>query len=1328
METEQTNPKSDPSTQSVLIADKGIVKNYPRDMSNDQIDYDLHTTVRGRTPEDYYVNFLPLKEIQQGWNFLAQNGPVAVKDAIESVPLFKSIGTALSAETKYVDPALKLAVADPSYAFGFSKETSPQAIADTYKPWLDIWRESKFGKVATQDPIYGSDAMLAKGNPIPWFLTEFAPDQLLQFGTKASNWIGAYGIEKFGPPVIDALIKSMPKSVSEVLLKDIFSQEKELQWAHDTLGTEANEKNSTIQSAYRKAAEFTHPDINPGVDPQEFKDVNKAYNAIMESRSGVMDKFYDKFVRSGEALKRSYASVAQPSQTVSRGLLLGQEGSANLIPFSDGDLVRIGEETGKVLKTSGEIAFVNVAGKVHEVPISQLKRYPIGGPENYANLQAQFDKNIDAKDFFPGTKEDVAKIRENIDQVMPAYEKATMKEYGTSAPLVSSGDLPKTMDLPFREKFASGDSMNRHAAGSAVAKMFDEARLSDPANAGKPVLVLAGISGAGKTHVTKLSGKDLGEYALVKDTNLSSFEAGKKFIDKALASGHPVEVNYVKRDPIEAFKEGVYRRFQKNPERRVVTVPIHSRNFGSFQAIKQLAEHYKDDPNVAFNFLENKPGQAPKEITLEEASNPGHTVKQVEQSAKKFLQEELKRKKINEDEYNAFSQGSSEKAVQKNAQASGKGLAGEQVQTDVSAGQESAVNPEHLKISDSAKENLQKATEALGSQLENQTGTPLTHDEVIEAAKKADYVAQNVSRNATKNFEANLLNARKRLAALAEQPELTPEFLDALKEVSNAGTDIARSLESLKIEALPENAAIKVKIIKDLMKIGKTYDEIIGASKGIDWKNEQDVAKFYRQFVQPTAKEQLDEFAYINILSSPITHIVKTASELSQLAVLNPLTKLASGAIDYVSSALTGSERTHYVSEIPKFYKGAINAVPDAIKAAGDAMKGIRINQTPDVRHLPTLSKWVDIATLKVGKYIPRALEASAVFFRTMIEGGEIEALTHALGHAPSVKEAAAIAEKAAAKADYSTFRNRPDANNETGQGNVLSWIDKMTGAVYKFREIPGMKWFVRFVRTPMNILKQHIEYSPAGFLNMIGSQDKADSAGKAVIGSIVFAVGSWLAAAGRTTWAAPTGQKEKNDFYNAGMQPYSIKIGDKWVSYQKIGPLAGPLAMASALHYFTKESPSALSDSEMDKVINSLTGIMKFFSDASYVKGMGDVVSFMQGEKTKAFASVPTQMIPLSSLQGWVNNIIDPLQRKVDSGLSIKSVIQTLEMKIAGMSQLVPPQVDAEETSVKKQFRGVNAVSPYKISKEDPGAAAEYRDRQSTKQELNKMKKELAK
>lgn len=1033
---EVTQTKSDQTEleQSVYIADQDVVKTYPRDMSNDEIDFDIQTANRGKTPEDYYVNFLPLRELQQGWKYIQASD--LLEEAVDAIPgkkTVEAIGKGLQFETEMIEPAIKLAVADPMYALGITKETSPEALADTYKPWIQLWKESEFGKAPTEM----ADEMLANAPlpvaAVPWFFTEFVPEQLLDFGTKASSWIGMYGIEKFGPPLINAALSKLPPQARAFLLKDLFASEKALKSDFETLGLKMNTKTSEVKMAYRQASQATHPDV--GGDPDEFIAVNKAYQKIMRNRSGWMDKLFDVF------------REVMPKKTLK---LMTFPAVPEINP---GDLVKVGKETGKFIKKVGEMAFVNVMGKTLEVELSKLK--------------------------------------------------------------------------PFKVKKAKEET---------------------PSAEGKVV-----------------------------------------------SSGGAVP-----------------------------------------------------------------PQEPPKAPPAAPEGEP-----------------------------------------------------------------EAAVNVERMKISEESKTKLREATNIVQDEIENQTGKPITHEEVLEKAKEAELLTKGVSREATLNFEASLLKTRQHLAKLAEENELTPEFLDALRVTANIGTDIARSLESMKIEAVPEYAATKIKIIKDLIKLGKSSQEILDAAKGVDFTKEQDVAKFYRKFVKPTLPELLDEYVYINILSSPKTHIVNAFSNLIQMAGLNPLTKLASGAVDAVISRLTGAERTHYVSEAGDFYKGAINAVPDALKRVLDVLKGKKTLERPDVKHLPTLSKIVDFATLGLGKFVPRALEASDIFFRTMIEAGEIEALSKKLGHEPSEKEMLAIKKQAREKCEYYVFRKKPDASNETGQGDVLSAIDKMTNAIYQLRSVPGVKWFIRFVQTPMNIAKQGLEYSPAGLATLKGAKDKSEQTAKAMIGSLAFAGASWLAYNNLTTWSAPRGESEKNEFYAAGLQPYSVRIGDTWVSYSKIGPLAYPLAMASALHYFTKESPKALSDSNMDKIVDAIAGLSRFFSDQSYMQGLGDLVGFAQGQKADFFAAIPTQLIPLSSLQGWVNGIMDEIKRKPEKGLSMTSIVDKIKLKIIGMSKLVPAQIDQDELPIKKQKRIVNAFSPLQVSKVDKGKLSEYKENLRDKQETNLINKE---
>ena len=1374
MDQEQIQPKSDPNTQSVYIADKDMVKNYPRGMSNDQIEYDVHTSVRGNSPEDYFVNFLPLKEVQQAWSFLGKNKEAIMDSAGQalksSIPPLAIPGL-LKFEREQVDPAFKYAVTGD--------------LESVYKPWLQIWRESEIGKVATQ----ASDQMLADaptmkvGLPgskdiagpmglaagmvagekqqsmdvpygpkvIPWFLSEYAPEQLLEFGTKASSWIAGYGIEKgiqkFGPPIIDKLMRLLPEDVSAAMQKDIFGKEQALKWAHETLGTSPNDKTSVIQKAYRQAAEATHPDIVGG-SGDEFKTVNEAYSAIIENRKGVMSQFYDAF-RSSELAKAEARPTAAPAK--SRGIRLN---SFPVLPeYNEGDLVRVGNDAVKLLKITGNIATVNMAGKVMDLPLGQIQRMPVSGIAEYEKLQQMFDKHLDDGDIIPGSDPYLRIARDKIDLLIENYKAAVLKDYpGTTAPVVSNTDLFRTADFAHFPKFESTMSKSRHAFASAMAKVYDEILLSDPKTANLPNLVTVGAAGASKTGTLRHAIGDLAQYRFVKDTNVASPKSGERIFDmiRSFPGNQNIEMLVVYRDPEQAWVNGVIKRMFKNPERRIVTVDDWINTNKSYKAFLDLWAKYKDDPTMQQNIYEAITDAQPEVINLKQleekiaAQDPGKIKKRMVEAVTDLNKEG----RITDDELSMFLTGevgnvSKGEVVKGGIGSDQKGIG--KLQETVAGGtknvkaveaggssgtgkEAAAINKERLKVSKEAKETLDRATTAVADEIQNQTGTPLSHKEVIEAAKSAEILSKGASREATLAFEASLLKTRQHLAALAEQNQLTPEFLDTLRIAANHGTDIARSLESMKIEAIPEYAATKIKLIKNLIKLGKTSEEILKAAQGVDFKSEAQVAKFYREFVKPTLPEILDEFAYMNILSSPLTHIVNTFSNVIQLAGLNPLTKLASGAIDTVVSGLTGADRAHYIADVQPFYKGAINAIPDAIQGAVKALQGNKNLERPDVTHLPTLSKFVDVATLGVGKYIPRALEASDIFFRTMVEAGEVEAKVSRLGHTPSDKEMVQIQKEARASADYYVFRNKPDTKNATGQGHILTWLDQGTQGIYALRRIPGFKWFVRFVQTPMNILKQGLEYSPAGFSTLPGAKDKTEQGAKSIIGSLVFAGASWLAAAGLTTWSAPKDAKGKNDFYNAGMIPYAVRIGDKWVSYSKLGPLSYPIAMAAALHYFTKESPDALSDSEMDKMVAALTGIMGFFSDQSYMSGLGDLVNFASGERTKAITNMPTQMIPLSSLQGWINNLIDPLQRKAEKGLSFKSMMDQIQMKLVGMSQFVPPQMDMNELPVKKQNRVINAVSPLKTANVDKAGLSDYRDAVRTKQELNKIKKELSK
>jgi hypothetical protein len=632
----------------------------------------------------------------------------------------------------------------------------------------------------------------------------------------------------------------------------------------------------------------------------------------------------------------------------------------------------------------------------------------------------------------------------------------------------------------------------------------------------------------------------------------------------------------------------------------------------------------------------------------------------------------------------------------------------------------SAVNLKNLDIWDDAKERIVEATGKIEG-IENQTGNVLSHEQVIEKAKEAAIFEKGVTPEKTLDFEARLLRTRQDLAALAEQETVTPEFLQRLRTVANIGTDFARTLESFKIKAMPEFAKIKNDIIQKLFKLGKTNEEIMEAAKGVDFKNPDQAATFYRKFVKPTLWETLNEFAYINILSSPITHAVNISSNLLQGAATNPATKLASGKIGQV---------------IP-YYKGFVSAIPKAIDAATKVMQGTNYVERPDVEHLPTKAPWIEYATAGMGKYVPRALEAEDVLVRTMIEEGERQALMASVKGEITPEMQQKIDAEAAKKAEYWVYRSKPDTSNASGQGDLLTMIDKMTSAIYGVRRaIPGAQWYIRFVQTPMNILKQGIEFSPLGIATLKGNTNKQDQIGKMMVGGLVFAGGVGLAMQNRLSWSLPKDKSDRDLSYQAGIQPFSMNIAPDgedpvWVSYSKLGPLSYPIMMAAALDFYWNDARSADADSHFEKMFNFSLSLMEFFSEQSYVRPLGDMTKAMQGDKqsvSNLITSVPEQLMPFSSFQGWVNSAFDPYYRKPARGLSFETILDNIQKKIILGSQFVPPAPTMEMKPAENKDRAINAVSPLKIQHGNLKYQKMYEDIQDAKRAAHKMQEQADK
>lgn len=599
------------------------------------------------------------------------------------------------------------------------------------------------------------------------------------------------------------------------------------------------------------------------------------------------------------------------------------------------------------------------------------------------------------------------------------------------------------------------------------------------------------------------------------------------------------------------------------------------------------------------------------------------------------------------------------------------------------------INKPKLGLTGESAKKLDETVAKMRPILETRKGKPLTDKEIITSGRKAKLLETVMGRDDSAKFAEALQASRNFLKSESSKKGLTPEFLAQIEIVSSHASDKGRSLRAFAVGA--ENAGIKEQVIKDLGKLGISTKRLIDAAKNVDWDNAQQVTEFYRKFKPAGFLEMLEEYRYANMLSSPNTQINNIFSNFLQSGVVTPVEKTLTGSLDFARSRLTGKEQKYFASQGVDYAKGYWGSLPQAWKIFRGVLKGDGGLAKPDIDFIPT-------GTGKIHKLYTtplRALEAGDQFFRTLVAGGEIKSLERA-----GITGVEAT-NKAEAEATYRVFRQAFDPDGKLGQGGVLKVWDKWNVGINQLRRLPGGKWIVPFLQTPTNILKQGVEYSPIGFSTIPGSKEPMVQLSKALLGSGVFVGAYSLADAGLTTWDTPINKKDKDAFYEAGLQPYSVKIGNKWVSYSKLGPLSYPIAMAAAMKW-AKDNGS--DESALKTAGAGMGGFLQFFADQSYMQGIGDVIDAVRGDEWKqgrALANIPSQLIPYRAFQGWIARLTDPVYRKVSSNGILEQAVDSIKSQTPFASKTLDPYTNSKGDESRRSNPLINSISPFKISQE---------------------------
>ena len=278
----------------------------------------------------------------------------------------------------------------------------------------------------------------------------------------------------------------------------------------------------------------------------------------------------------------------------------------------------------------------------------------------------------------------------------------------------------------------------------------------------------------------------------------------------------------------------------------------------------------------------------------------------------------------------------------------------------------------------------------------------------------------------------------------------------------------------------------------------------------------------------------------------------------------------------------------------------------------------------------------------------------------------------------------------------------------------------------------------VPFKKTPINVAKTGVQYSPVGLIKSavydVGKLRKGDitvnqyidNVSKGLTGTGIAYLGYALAQAGILKASGSDDDKKEKYEEEQGKQSYSIEIGGKTYSLDWLSPVGIPLFIGAEINQqfntSKKEKNSKSNDDNetLNQIVQSVANIanasanaMNPMSEMSMISGLTNVLSSYNKENAVGDMIVNTgksyinQFVPTAL--GQLARTTDDYERTTKSTKTgalekaVDSTINQIKSKIPGLRQTLPTKTDIWGKEVKQSenlpFRAFNNfINPSKV------------------------------
>lgn len=507
-------------------------------------------------------------------------------------------------------------------------------------------------------------------------------------------------------------------------------------------------------------------------------------------------------------------------------------------------------------------------------------------------------------------------------------------------------------------------------------------------------------------------------------------------------------------------------------------------------------------------------------------------------------------------------------------------------------------------------------------------------------------------------------------------------------------------------------------------------DHVIQALKDTYINKPEEFAQALEKALDPSWWDKFLEYRTAGLVSGPPTRMANIASNAIFRGMRDMENVLASG-IDVLRSKISGTERERYLGEAKTLlmaYKAAMSGHEGALSRWWNERGGFTLEKLQDqfggsfldesranqgaikgklgeAVRVPFKGLEVDDAFFK---HLAAAQEVFRYAYRQAYKNGyrgtELDKVVGILGH-QLLDVARHGPESRFYKEDYEALYKHIQSKmlDDTFQ-DPLQGIFKGISDLQRNHSL--VKLFLPFVKTPSNIAIEGAKRTPLGFLmtfadykkGLLSGGELSEELAKNTMGTSMGLGLALMAYNGMLTGGGPTDPDKQKLLKQTGWQPYSVKLGKQYFSYQRFEPLSSIIGFASDAAEFAKRGEMHTAEGAVTKLMSSLK---ENLTNKTFLQGLSDLFTAWSDDRQFFGTYMRDQagtLIPRIVSKAAV--AIDPVVRKKDSLLSsvmaeIPFASKNLEPVLSGAGKPVERGGTAAERFLSPVLRSSEKEAP---------------------------------